>query len=131
MAVCFGDKREVRLQDESIEINLPVTKKEGMREGKKSISPRMKHGHANLSSSSMLDPVYSTECTSINNIKSLEPVFGDHLLVHFDMNFPKQEAKQSLRRDGINYTNYYCSLSTILLFIKLLDCEMFVPYMSF
>ena len=35
----FGDKREVYLLDESV---LPVTKKESMREGKRSIGPRRK-----------------------------------------------------------------------------------------
>ena len=43
----FGEQREVYLLDESA---LPVIEKEGMREGKRSIGPRMKYGHANLSS---------------------------------------------------------------------------------
>ena len=43
----FEDKREVYLLSESV---LPVSKKESMREGKKSIGPRMKYGHANLNS---------------------------------------------------------------------------------
>ena len=47
MQFTFGDKREVHLLDKSA---LPVTDKESMREGKKSICPRMKYGHANLSS---------------------------------------------------------------------------------
>ena len=45
MQFTFGDKREVYLQDESA---LPVTEKESMREGKKSIGPRMKYGHSNF-----------------------------------------------------------------------------------
>ena len=45
MQLVFGDKRDVNLQDESA---LPVTKKESMQKGKKSISPRMKYGGANL-----------------------------------------------------------------------------------
>ena len=47
MQFTFGDKREVYLSDESA---LPVTEKESMREGKRSIGPRMKYEHANLSS---------------------------------------------------------------------------------
>ena len=38
----FGDKREVYLQDESA---LPLTRKESIREGKKSIGLGMKYGH--------------------------------------------------------------------------------------
>ena len=41
----FGDKREVYLLEESA---LPVTEKESMQEGKKSIDPRTKSGHPNL-----------------------------------------------------------------------------------
>ena len=40
----FGDKRNIYLLDES------VTEKESRREGKRSIGPRMKNGHANLNS---------------------------------------------------------------------------------
>ena len=47
MQFTFGDKGEVYLQDKSA---LPVTKKESMQEGKRSIGPRMKYGHANLKS---------------------------------------------------------------------------------
>ena len=43
----LGDKREVYLLDESA---LPVMEKESMREGKITIGPRMKYGHANLNS---------------------------------------------------------------------------------
>ena len=43
----FGDKREVYLLDKSA---LLVTEKESMQEGKNSICPRMKYGHANLTS---------------------------------------------------------------------------------
>ena len=42
----LGDRREDKLQDES---TLPVTEKESLQEGEKSISPRMKYGHVNLS----------------------------------------------------------------------------------
>ena len=44
MQFTFGDKREVHLLDESV---LPVTEKERRGEGKSSIGPRMKYGHAN------------------------------------------------------------------------------------
>ena len=47
MQFTFGDEREVYLLDESA---LPVTEKESMQEGKRSICPRMKYGHANLNS---------------------------------------------------------------------------------
>ena len=47
MQFTFGDKREVYLLDESVP---PVTKKERRWEGKRSIGPRMKYGHANLKS---------------------------------------------------------------------------------
>ena len=47
MQFTLGDKREVYLLDESV---LTVTEKESMREGKRSIGPRMKYGQANLSS---------------------------------------------------------------------------------
>ena len=46
MQFTFGDKREVYQLDENA---LPVTEKESVREGKRSISPWMKCGHANLS----------------------------------------------------------------------------------
>ena len=45
MQFTFGDKGEVYLLDESA---LPVTKKEKWREGKITIGPRMKYGHANV-----------------------------------------------------------------------------------
>ena len=47
MQFTFGDKREVYLLGESA---LPVNEKESMQEGKKSIGPRMKYGHADLNS---------------------------------------------------------------------------------
>ena len=47
MQFTFGDEIEVHLLDDSA---LPVTEKESMREGKRSIGPRIKYGHANLSS---------------------------------------------------------------------------------
>ena len=47
MQFTFGDKGEVYLLDESA---LPVTKKERRREGKKTIGPKIKYGHANLKS---------------------------------------------------------------------------------
>ena len=45
MQFTFGDKGEVHLLNESV---LPVTEKERKGEGKSSIGPRMKYGHANL-----------------------------------------------------------------------------------
>ena len=57
-----------------------------------------------LYKSSLLDHVYSTDCASISNIKSLKPVLWDQLLIHFDMNIPKSEAIQSLRRDYRKYS---------------------------
>ena len=42
----YGDKREVYLLDENA---LPVTKKEGMRKGKKSLGPRIKFSTGILS----------------------------------------------------------------------------------
>ena len=47
MQFTFGDMREVYLLDKSV---LPGTEKERRGEGKKTISPRMKYGHANLKS---------------------------------------------------------------------------------
>ena len=47
MQFILGDKREVHLLGESA---LPVTEKERRGEGKTTISPRMKYGHANLKS---------------------------------------------------------------------------------
>ena len=44
MQFTFGDKGEDHLLDESV---LTVTRKEKWREGKSSISPRMKYGHPN------------------------------------------------------------------------------------
>ena len=44
MQFTFGDKGEVHLLEESI--ILPVTKKERRGEGKISIGPRIKYGHA-------------------------------------------------------------------------------------
>ena len=43
MQFTLGDKREVHLLNESV---LPVTRKERRGEGKSSISPRIKYGHA-------------------------------------------------------------------------------------
>ena len=45
MQFTFGDKGKVYLLDEGV---LPVTGKERRGEGKKSIGPRMKYGHANI-----------------------------------------------------------------------------------
>ena len=47
MRFTFGDKGEVYLLDESV---LPVNEKEKRQEGKRSIGPRIKYGHANLKS---------------------------------------------------------------------------------
>ena len=47
MQIVFWDEREVYLLDK---IALPVTEKESMQEGKRSIGPWMKYVHANLSS---------------------------------------------------------------------------------
>ena len=47
MQFIFGDKREVYLLEESA---LPVTKKESMQERKRSIGPRVRYGHPNLTS---------------------------------------------------------------------------------
>ena len=58
----------------------------------------------NICKSSVLDHVYVTDRTSISNIQSLKPIFGDHLLVHFDTNIPKQESKKSMRRDWRGYS---------------------------
>ena len=44
MQFTFGDKRKIYLLDKSA---LFVTEKEIMREGKRSIGPRIKYGHAN------------------------------------------------------------------------------------
>ena len=44
MQFTFGDKGEAYLLDESV---LPMTEKERRQEGKSSIGPRMKYGHAN------------------------------------------------------------------------------------
>ena len=46
MEFTFWDKGVVYLLDES---GLPVTEKESMREGKRSIGPKKKYGHTNLS----------------------------------------------------------------------------------
>ena len=43
----FGDKGEAHLLDESV---LPVTEKERKGEGKSSMGPRMKYGHAIMTS---------------------------------------------------------------------------------
>ena len=48
MQFTFGDKREVYLLDESV--LLPVTEKESMQEGKKSMGPRMKYVRTNPNS---------------------------------------------------------------------------------
>ena len=45
MQFTFGDQRKVYLLDECA---LPVTEKDSVQEGKMSILPRMKYGHANL-----------------------------------------------------------------------------------
>ena len=58
----------------------------------------------NIYKSSVLDHVYSTDCASISNIKSLKPVLWDQLLIHFDINIPKSEAIQSLRWDYRKYS---------------------------
>ena len=58
----------------------------------------------NVYKSSLLDHMYSTDCSSISNIKSLKPIFGDHLLIHFDINIPKQDEKKSMRRDWRKYS---------------------------
>ena len=62
-AAQFGDKGEVYLLDESV---LPVTKKERRREGKRSIGPRMKYGHANLIH---YDVTLESFCSGLSNKK--------------------------------------------------------------
>ena len=38
------------------------------------------------------------------NIKSLVPCFGDHLLIHFEINIPKKEQKETVIRDWRRYS---------------------------
>ena len=69
MQFTFGDKREVYLFDESA---IPVTEKESMREGKRSIGPWMKYGQANLNSF----------CT--HTIKQVNNLKIQHGLIHLN-----------------------------------------------
>ena len=65
MQFTFGDKREVHLLDESV---LPVTEKERRGEGKSSIGPRMKYGHANHKSNCL----YTNGRCSISNLSNVK-----------------------------------------------------------
>jgi len=65
--------------------------------------------------SSILDHVYTTDCTYISNINSMKPTFGDHLFVSFDINLTKNPPITSIRRDWRKYSkdNLLLSLSVL------------------
>ncbi len=64
---------------------------------------------------SILDHVYTTDCTYISNINSMKPTFGDHLLMTFDINRTKNPPITSIRQDWRKYSkdNLLLSLSVL------------------
>ena len=58
----------------------------------------------NVNKSSVIDHVYLKDPTSIKNISSLTPPFGDHKLVSFDTSIEKLLPKQTFKRNWKNYT---------------------------
>ena len=57
-----------------------------------------------IARSSMIDHVYLSDPTSIINLSSITPPFGDHLLIYFDTSIEKIAPKEIFRRNWKNYT---------------------------
>ena len=54
---------------------------------------------------STLDHVYVNNCSLVNNLTSIEPTFGDHLLIVIELNLHLDDYLQSyVRRDWKNYS---------------------------
>ena len=54
---------------------------------------------------SILDHVYVNNCSLVNNLTSIEPTFGDHLLIVIELNLHLDDYLQSyVRRDWKNYS---------------------------
>ena len=69
----------------------------------------------NTLKSSILDHIYSTDCTNISSINSIKPTFGDHLLVSFAINFTKNPPITCTKRDWRKYSkeNLLSALSVL------------------
>jgi hypothetical protein len=53
---------------------------------------------------SILDHVYVSDPTSVLNLSSLKPHFGDHRMVYFDVFNGKTEIKSQIKRNWMHYT---------------------------
>ena len=52
-----------------------------------------------------LDHVYVNNCSLVNNLTSIEPTFGDHLLIVMELNLHLEDYfKSYVRRDWKNYS---------------------------
>jgi hypothetical protein len=58
----------------------------------------------NTLKSSILDHLYSTDCTQISNINSIKPTFGDHMLVSFEIKLSKNPPINCIKRDWRKYS---------------------------
>ena len=70
----------------------------------------------NVVKSSLLDHIYVNNPTIINNIKSLIPPFGDHVLISFEINSKREQLPVIFKRNWRNYTKEG-------LIIKLNECN--------
>ena len=55
--------------------------------------------------SSILDHIYVKNPTIVNNLKSIDPFFGDHMLVEFDVMFSKNKNETITCRDWRKYSS--------------------------
>ena len=53
---------------------------------------------------SILDHIYTQNPTSISNIYSIMPLFGDHRMIIFNVNEPRPKPEVQLRRDWRKYS---------------------------
>ena len=53
---------------------------------------------------SLLDHIYVTDPTICNNLTTLKPCFGDHLLVMVELNLSKLPVSQMFSRDWRKYS---------------------------
>ena len=54
--------------------------------------------------SSIIDHIYVKDPTLVQNITSLEPLFGDHMLVSFSIDGTKEDPVVTKRRDWRRYS---------------------------
>ena len=58
----------------------------------------------NIYKSSILDHIYTTDPTCITDIHSITPIFGDHVMICFNLRLDKSVKQSSMKRDWRSYS---------------------------